>query len=175
MATTPTVSKGRRVDAREARAWKKYNAAWQAHADAVAAVQAVSDALGCGIELFERMEAWMARPHDLTPFPWPGGEYVVPCNQDDLNDYLCRPNAYPPGVQEWLARFQAHIAPCLSFHHETNSETCRLLRWDVILHVSLPVSCANLIRACVTEVPEQKLAMRRLDFLARVSSSGRVE
>jgi hypothetical protein len=65
-----------RVDARESRAWEKYNAAWQAHADAVAAVQAVSDALGCSIELFERMEAWMARPHCLTPFPWPGVHIV---------------------------------------------------------------------------------------------------
>jgi hypothetical protein len=111
-----------RVDARKVRAWETYNAAWQAHADAMAAVQALSDALGCSIELSERMEAWMARPHCLTPFPRPGGEYVVPCNQVDLNYYLCHPNAYPPGVQEWLARFQAHIAPCLSFHHEI--DTC---------------------------------------------------
>ena len=107
----------RRIDALEVRhdrAWDAYNAAWQAHEDAIAAYNAAWEAEKHECELHDRMEQWINLPDVMTPFPWPGEEFIKPCNQVDFDYYAVRPEAYPPGVREWRALYEAYLyeGPC---------------------------------------------------------------
>ena len=43
-----------------------------------------------------------------TPFPWPGAEYILPCNWDDLDYFETSHRGYPPGVREFRERLYAH-------------------------------------------------------------------
>ena len=110
----------------ENRAWDRYNAAWQEHEDAVAAVQVACNAVKHECELHDRMERWLARPNCLTPFPWPGVDFVEPCNQFDLDYYSGRPDAYPPGVREWQERFESYVydGPCMCEHEYDSCCVC---------------------------------------------------
>ena len=58
--------------------------------------------------IVERMHEWMKYPEVLTPFPWAGKEYIIPCNHNDLEYYQVCPRGYPPGVREWEVRWEAH-------------------------------------------------------------------
>ena len=83
---------------------------------ACAALDAALDAVDHQCELMTRMERWMARTDRLTPFPWPGEQFVEPCDLVDLDYYSARPDTYPPGVREWQERFDAwwsYEGPCL--------------------------------------------------------------
>jgi hypothetical protein len=59
-------------------------------------------------EVAERMRAWLKCPDVLTPFPWPGDEYIFPCNWDDLDYFETSHRGYPPGVREFRERLYAH-------------------------------------------------------------------
>jgi hypothetical protein len=104
-------------------AWATYNTVWQAHEDAVAAVNSARDAVEHACELHDRMERWLARPNRVTPFPWLGGEFIEPCNDFDLAYYSGRPDAYPPGVREWQERFESYVydGPCMCSY---DTDTC---------------------------------------------------
>ena len=109
----PSVSA--RILEQEDRAWATYNAAWRAYEDADAAHDAAIAAQEHENELHDRMERWVDRPERLTPFPWPGEEFIEPCNQRDLDYYTGRPDAYPPGMHAWHLRFHKYLyeGPCV--------------------------------------------------------------
>ena len=50
----------------------------------------------------------MEYPEVITPFPWPGKEYIVPCNFDDFDYYDTCPRGYSAGVREFRERLYAH-------------------------------------------------------------------
>ena len=58
--------------------------------------------------LAERIIEWMEYQEVMTPFPWPGEDYVMPCNLDDLAYYETCPRGYPAGVGAFKERLYAH-------------------------------------------------------------------
>ena len=60
-----------------------------------------------GTEL-TRILDWRTYPDVITPFPWPGKEYIVPCNWDDMDYYETCHRGYPSGVREFRERLYAH-------------------------------------------------------------------
>ena len=76
------------------------------------AVQDASDAARAVVVetrlAMERIKEWIRYPEVVTPFPWPGEEYILPCNLDDLDYYETCPRGFPDGVREWQERWYAH-------------------------------------------------------------------
>ena len=111
--------------------WDRAKAKWQA---AMAERQVRSDAWAAAEQEFnqkheehKRMIRWLERPNALTPFPWAGDEFVEPCNARDLDYYEGRPDACPPGVREWYARYESYLTP--ECDHEPNpAERCDACR-----------------------------------------------
>ena len=83
--------------------------------EAAAAQQVSLDTLAAARQTFkekrevaERMRLWFRCPEVVTPFPWPGAEYILPCNWDDLDYFETSHRGYPPGVREFRERLCAH-------------------------------------------------------------------
>ena len=113
-----------RVDERKDRAWAKYDAAHAADLAAVDAVHTAHDAHVDAHEVYTRMLCWLERPHRLTPFPWPGDEYIEPCNAIDLDYYERRPDKCPPQVREWYHRYQEYLTPECEHHPVDSCPSC---------------------------------------------------
>ena len=77
------------------------DAALEADVAAEAAKVAAEDSLN-------RIREWIRYPDVVTPFPWPGEVYILPCNLDDLDYYETCPRGYPPGIREWKERWYEH-------------------------------------------------------------------
>jgi hypothetical protein len=75
---------------------------------AAAAVRAADRGFQEASMAWKRMADWIKYPDVVTPFPWPGEEYILPCNLDDLEYYATCPRGYPTGVREWEERWYAH-------------------------------------------------------------------
>jgi hypothetical protein len=122
-------------------AWAAYDAAYAAYKDAITAEKAALAAEKHQCELHNRMERWINRPDRITPYPWVGEEFVEPCNQLDFDYYAVRPDAYPPGVREWHARYQSFLydGPCV----------CRA-EWEVCTRCCGPPEPAPAAAAGVT-------------------------
>ena len=122
-----------RFKAKRDRVWAVYYAAQQAHKDAIAAEQAALAAEAHQVALSDRMERWRDRPGALTPFPFVGEPFVEPCNQIDLDYFAQRPDAYPPDVREWHARFETDlIAKCIL--RVVCDAMCMEVSWDCFCH-----------------------------------------
>jgi hypothetical protein len=130
-ADTALLKKGdvsnRALDALEAkygRACSNYDAASAADDAASAASDAAHDEVIRRCEEWERMMAWIDRPNRLTPFPWPGDEYIEPCNARDLDYYEGRPDKCPPEVREWNVRYHALRLPECDHHPADMCDAC---------------------------------------------------
>ena len=109
-----------RVEERENRAWAKYHAAHEADWAAVHAHHAACDAADAALQIWQRMAAWVTRDDRVTPFPWPGDEFIDPCSAIDLDYYEARPDRCPPEVREWYYRYQEYLTPECE-HHPVDS------------------------------------------------------
>ena len=90
------------------RAWHKFEVAG-AELDAALKAHTAADRIWDEKrEVAKRMRAWFSCPDVITPFPWPGAEYILPCNWDDLDYFETSHRGYPPGVREFRERLYAH-------------------------------------------------------------------
>ena len=96
------------LDAQRERAEEKLRVAVAAADAAYEASNAAKQVWDDAMEVSKRMVAWFRCPDVITPFPWPGTEYILPCNMDDLDYYETSHRGYPPGVREFRERLFAH-------------------------------------------------------------------
>ena len=110
--------------AKHDRACSSYDAASAADDAAFAASDAAHHEAIRRCEEWERMMAWISRPNRLTPFPWPGDEYIEPCNARDLDYYEGRPDKCPAEVREWNVRYHAFRLPECDHHPADMCDAC---------------------------------------------------
>ena len=116
--------------------WERYNIRFDAHWDKYESAEAARDTAADVVktaaaavdqrctELERWMQAWCKREHRVTPFPWVGDEYIEPCSAIDLDYYEKRPDACPPGVREWYARYCDYLTPECNHHVIDNCDAC---------------------------------------------------
>ena len=101
----------REHDLQEAQCERAEQKAEMKQAEEDAANEAAAAAETASLEanaIRDRMAEWMRYPDVVTPFPWAGKEYIVPCSLDDLDYYETCHRGYPAGVREWKERWYAH-------------------------------------------------------------------
>ena len=149
-----------RQEGLENRVWAKYSqvrSSWEQSGEAVGAAHAASQQRQ---EELIRMLKWTLRPDRLTPFPWVGDQYIEPCNAHDLNYYEGRPDSYPDGVREWIARYAAYRPPECVCHGEHESVSC---------DVCSSCDALGTMRGWVRDwTPRGNIVAREPEFLGRV-------
>ena len=121
-------------------------------------------------EVALRMRAWFRCPDVVTPFPWPGAEYIVPCNWDDLDSFEL--SGYPPGTFAFKMRLFAHHMSMGTFREADEREDCTTLRQQAMCAMDAPPAPAPPAPATIsmTTADIVRMATERPEACARVKA-----